>query len=63
MGTSPDGSVVVGGAKGAAGGVAIGAIAGGLAGRRAKRAHDYQKQQQSRQTVTADADGIKNVKT
>ena len=56
--TSPDGTAVVGAAKGAAAGVAIGAIAGdagkgaaigavagGLAGRRAKKVGDAQQQQ------------------
>ena len=59
---SPDGSAVVGSAKGAAAGAAIGAIAGdagkgaaigavagGLAGRRAKKAGDAAEQQQNNQ--------------
>ncbi len=58
--TSPDGTAVVGAAKGAAAGVAIGAIAGdagkgaaigavagGLAGRRAKKVGDAQEQQKN----------------
>lgn len=62
--TSPDGTAVVGAAKGAAAGVAIGAIAGdagkgaaigavvgGLAGRRAKVAGDAQQQQQNNQAA------------
>jgi Glycine zipper len=62
VGTSPDGTAVVGAAKGAAAGVAIGAIAGdagkgaaigavagGLAGRRAKRVGDAQQQQKNNQ--------------
>jgi outer membrane lipoprotein SlyB len=60
--TNPDGSAVVGAAKGAAAGVAIGAIAGdagkgaaigavvgGLAGRRAKKYGDAQEQQKNNQ--------------
>jgi hypothetical protein len=62
--TSPDGTAVVGAAKGAAAGVAIGAIAGdagkgaaigavvgGLAGRRAKVAGDAQQQQKNDQAA------------
>jgi len=62
--TSPDGTAVVGAAKGAAAGVAIGAIAGdagkgaaigavagGLAGRRAKMAGDAQQQQKNNQAA------------
>jgi hypothetical protein len=62
--TSPDGTAVVGAAKGAAAGVAIGAIAGdagkgaaigavvgGLAGRRAKKAGDAQEQQANNQAA------------
>jgi outer membrane lipoprotein SlyB len=62
--TSPDGTAVVGAAKGAAAGVAIGAIAGdagkgaaigavagGLAGRRAKVAGDAQQQQKNEQAA------------
>ncbi len=62
--TSPDGSAIVGSARGAAAGVAIGAIAGdagkgaaigavvgGLAGRRAKMAHDQQQQQANNQAA------------
>lgn len=63
---SPDGSMVVGGAKGAAAGAAIGAIAGdagkgaaigavvgGLGGRRAKKYGDAAEQQQNNQTAAA----------
>jgi hypothetical protein len=62
--TSPDGTAIVGAAKGAAAGVAIGAIAGdagkgaaigavagGLAGRRAKVAGDAQQQQKNNQAA------------
>jgi hypothetical protein len=62
--TSPDGTAVVGAAKGAAAGVAIGAIAGdagkgaaigavvgGLAGRRAKKVGDAQEQQANNQAA------------
>jgi hypothetical protein len=62
--TNPDGSAVVGAAKGAAAGVAIGAIAGdagkgaaigavvgGLAGRRAKKVGDAQEQQANNQAA------------
>jgi hypothetical protein len=62
--TSPDGTAVVGAAKGAAAGVAIGAIAGdagkgaaigavagGLAGRRAKKVGDAQEQQKNDQAA------------
>lgn len=62
--TSPDGTAVVGAAKGAAAGVAIGAIAGdagkgaaigavvgGLAGRRAKKVGDAQEQQRNDQAA------------
>ena len=62
--TSPDGTAVVGAAKGAAAGVAIGAIAGdagkgaaigavagGLAGRRAKKVGDAQQQQANNQAA------------
>jgi hypothetical protein len=62
--TSPDGTAVVGAAKGAAAGVAIGAIAGdagkgaaigavagGLAGRRAKKVGDAQEQQKNEQAA------------
>ena len=61
---SPDGSMVVGGAKGAAAGAAIGAIAGdagkgaaigavvgGVAGRRAKKHGDQVEQQQNNQAA------------
>jgi outer membrane lipoprotein SlyB len=64
--TSPDGSAIVGSAKGAAAGAAIGAIAGdagkgaaigavagGLAGRRSKVVHDQMEQQQNVQAATA----------
>lgn len=64
--TSPDGSMVVGGAKGAAAGAAIGAIAGdagkgaaigavvgGVAGRRAKKYGDAAEQQQNTQAAAA----------
>jgi len=67
--TGPDGSAIVGGAKGAAAGAAIGAIAGdagkgaaigavagGLAGRRASRAHNQQEQKQNVETATAASD-------
>lgn len=63
---SADGSMVVGGAKGAAAGAAIGAIAGdagkgaaigavagGLAGRRAKKYGDAVEQEQNNQTAAA----------
>jgi len=62
--TSPDGTAVVGAAKGAAAGVAIGAIAGdagkgaaigavagGLAGRRAKKVGDAQEQQKNNEAA------------
>ena len=62
--TAPDGTAVVGAARGAAAGVAIGAIAGdagkgaaigavvgGLAGRRAKVAGDAQQQQKNNQAA------------
>ncbi len=62
--TAPDGSAIVGSARGAAAGVAIGAIAGdagkgaaigavvgGLAGRRAKIAGDAQQQQKNNQAA------------
>lgn len=62
--TAPDGSAIVGSAKGAAAGVAIGAIAGdagkgaaigavvgGLAGRRAKKVGDAQEQQANNQAA------------
>jgi hypothetical protein len=65
--TSPDGTAVVGAAKGAAAGVAIGAIAGdagkgaaigavagGLAGRRAKKTGDAQQQQKNNQAAAAE---------
>ena len=65
--TGPDGSAIVGGAKGAAAGAAIGAIAGdagkgaaigavagGLAGRRQRMAHQQQQQQQSVQAASAE---------
>lgn len=64
--TSPDGTAVVGAARGAAAGVAIGAIAGdagkgaaigavvgGLAGRRAKVAGDFQHQQANEKDAQA----------
>jgi hypothetical protein len=68
--TSPDGTAVVGAAKGAAAGVAIGAIAGdagkgaaigAVAGRRAKKVGDAQQQQANdqaaanQQTVMSDS--------
>lgn len=62
--TAPDGSAVVGAARGAAAGVAIGAIAGdagkgaaigavvgGLAGRRAKKAGDAHQQQKNNEAA------------
>ena len=62
--TAPDGTAVVGAAKGAAAGVAIGAIAGdagkgaaigavagGLAGRRAKKVGDAKEQQANNQAA------------
>jgi len=61
---SPDGSAIVGGAKGAAAGAAIGAIAGdagkgaaigavagGLAGRRGRKVQGQQEQQQANQAA------------
>ena len=64
--TGPDGSAIVGGAKGAAAGAAIGAIAGdagkgaaigavvgGLAGRRARLAGEHAQQQQNEQAAQA----------
>lgn len=63
---SPDGSMVVGGAKGAAAGAAIGAIAGdagkgaaigavvgGIGGRRAKKHGDAVEQQQNNQAAAS----------
>ena len=70
---SPDGSMVVGGAKGAAAGAAIGAIAGdagkgaaigavagGLAGRRAKKYGDAVEQQQNNQEAAATEKAMKD---
>lgn len=71
--TSPDGTAVVGAAKGAAAGVAIGAIAGdagkgaaigavagGLAGRRAKKVGDAQQQQKNEQAAQQQTQALMN---
>jgi len=71
--TSPNGTAVVGAAKGAAAGVAIGAIAGdagkgaaigavagGLAGRRAKVAGDRQQQQSNEQAAKQQEQALMN---
>jgi len=71
--TSPDGTAVVGAAKGAAAGVAIGAIAGdagkgaaigavagGLAGRRAKKVGDAQEQQKNDQAAAQQTTAMMN---
>jgi hypothetical protein len=71
--TGPDGSVLVGGAKGAAAGVAVGAIAGnagegaaigavvgGLAGARKKKKADAQAQQQSQANAANTEQAIKD---
>lgn len=70
--TGPDGSMIVGGAKGAAAGLAIGAIAGdagkgaaigavvgGLGGIRKKKMTDAQKQQQSQANAANTEQAIK----
>lgn len=71
--TSPDGSAIVGGAKGAAAGAAIGAIAGdagkgaaigavagGLAGRRSRIAGDQMEQQHNNQAAQAQTAELMN---
>ena len=56
--SGPDGSAVVGGAKGAAAGAAIGAVVGGLGGRRARIAGDQAEQQQNVQAAQAQEKGM-----
>src|SRR5688572_19559734 len=71
--TAPDGTAIVGAAKGAAAGVAIGAIAGdagkgaaigavagGLAGRRAKKVGDAQEQQKNDQAAAQQTTAMMN---